>query len=156
MAATDELDATEPAGVPEFADVEILAAPDDGLHHHVFLPALLAGLHDLPGLLEGGAGGHGAGDVLAGAEGGDRLRGVEMDGRVDVDRIDLGVPDQVLEALVALFHPERLPDGIQLLLRALADGVHVRQGMPLVDGDEFGTEAESDDRDVQFAAHDGS
>ena len=92
--------------------------------------------------------------MLAGAERGDRLRGVQVDGGIDVHRVDVRVAQEILEALVALLHAESLAHRIQLVLRALANGVHVRLGVALVNGDELGSESETDDGDVEFAAHD--
>jgi len=153
VAAADELDAAESARVPEFAHIQVLAAPDDRLHHHVLLPALPGRFHDLAGFLDGGASGYGAGHVLAGAQRGDGLRRVQVDGRIDVHRIHRRIADQVFKRGVALLHSEGVAHGIQLVLGTLADGVHLGLRMALVDGDELGTESESDDGDVEFSAH---
>ena len=55
-----------------------------------------------------------------------------MDRRVDVHGIDFRILDQLFEALVALADAVLVADLIQLLLGALADGVHVGVGMVLV------------------------
>src|SRR6185503_3239704 len=72
------------------------------------------------------------------------------DGRIDVDDVDIRVLEQLFEIRVAPLHPEGLADGVQLFRRALANRIHVGIGMALVNGDEFGSESESDDGNVQF------
>ena len=79
------------AVVVQLLDEQVFPAVDDGLHHHVDLAARALGFDDLAALVDRGAHRHGAGHVLAGLERLDRHPGVVGDGRVDVDRIDVGV-----------------------------------------------------------------
>ena len=78
---------------------------------------------------------------------------MQVNGRVDVHRIHRRIADEVLEGGVALLHPEGIAYRIQLVLGTLANGIHLRMGMALIDGNELGTESESDDGDVEFSAH---
>ena len=150
MRAAQELDAAELARVAQFADVKEFARIDDRLHHHVILLRLLRGFDDLFAFFDRRGGGHGAGDMFAGLQGGDALRRVQMDGGIDVDRIDIRVLEQVFEAGVTLFDAVLVADLVQLFLGALADGVHVGVGMALVNGDEFRSEPEADDGHIDF------
>ena len=147
----EKLELAELALVEELFHKEVLAAIDHGLHHHVLEAGLFDQIDDLLAILDGGGHGHGAGHVLAGFESGDGLGGVIGDRRIDVDGMHLGILEQVAKLRVAPGHPGRhLRSAIQLLGRALADRVHIRVGMPLINGNEFGTEAEADDGDIDF------
>jgi hypothetical protein len=72
------------------------------------------------------------------------------DGRIDVHEVDVRVGQHVVIAGVARVDAEGVADGVALGVRALADGVHVRLWMLLVDGDEFRAEAESDNGDTHL------
>ena len=98
VAAAQELDPAELALVVQLLDEQVLAAVDDGLHHHVDLAALSLRLDDLTALVDRGGHRHRAGHVLAGSERGDRLRGVIGDRRVDVDGVDVRVGEQLLRS----------------------------------------------------------
>ena len=50
--------------------------------------------------------------------------------------------------LISLLHSVFVADLVEDFLRALADGVHVRLWMALVDGNELGTETEADNSDI--------
>src|SRR5262249_22736963 len=101
VAAAQGLDPAQLALVVQLLDEEVLPAVDDRLHHHVDLAGLAPGLDELLALLDGGGHRHGAGDVLAGPQRGQALRGVVGDGRVDVDGVDSRVPEQLVEVGVA-------------------------------------------------------
>ena len=66
--------------VEQFLHVKILAGIHDGLGHHVFEAGFLDQLDDLLAVLDARGHRHGAGDVLAGLEGGDGLPAVIGDG----------------------------------------------------------------------------
>ncbi len=89
--------------------------------------------------------------MLAGLERSHRLPGVIGDRRVDVDGLDVGVPEQLVEVGVAPGDAESVADGIQLLLRSLTDGVQVGLGMTLVDGNKLRPKAETDEGNVNLA-----
>ncbi len=150
MARLHELKFAEFAGIEQFLHEKILARIHDGFGHHVFQPGLLHEFHDLLAVLDVRGHRHGAGDVLAGLQRGDGLPAVIGNGRVDVDRIDVWIFEQILEFRVAFPHAEVIADLIQLLLGALADRVHVGIGMPLIERDEFRAEAKSHNGDVYF------
>ena len=61
-----------------------------------------------------------------------------------MNRIDLRVLEQLSVIFVPLRDTEGLADGVELLPGALADCVHLRVGMALIDGNELGAEAEAD------------
>ena len=65
--------------------------------------------------------------------------------------VDVGVGQDLLKVGVAGFHAEGVANVIELLARALADGVHVGVGVLLVDGDELGSKTKADDGDVDLA-----
>ena len=75
-----------------------------------FRPVFFDQLDDLPALVDRGRHRHGAHDVLAGLEGGDRHRRVIGNRRVDVDEIDLRVRQHVLVLRVALLDLEGVAD----------------------------------------------
>jgi len=101
VAAAEELDPAEFARVVEFFDEQIFTTINNRLHHHVDLARLPLRGHDLAAVLDRGRHRHGAGDVLARLERGDRLPGVVGDRGVDVDGVDLGVLEDVGEVGVA-------------------------------------------------------
>ena len=70
-----------------------------------------------------------------------------------MDSIYLGVLEHVLEVLVAHAHTPVITAFLELLGIALTDGIAVRVRMLLPDGDELGSESETDDGDVEFLAH---
>ena len=94
---------------------------------------------------------HRAANVLAGLQRRDALPAVVGNRRVDVHHVHIRILDQLLEIRVALFNPEGVSHGVQLVLRPLANRVHIRLRMPLVDGNELRPKAESDDGDVYAA-----
>ena len=110
------------------------------------LAAGALGLDDRPALVDRGGHRHGAGHVLAGLEPGQALAGVVGDGRVDVDGVDLGIGQHVVELRVALGDAERVAQLVELLLAALADGVHLGLRMVLIDGNELGPKTQTHDR----------
>src|SRR5262249_28955849 len=89
-------------------------------------------------------------DVLAGPQRGDRLRGVVGDRRVDVDGVDVGVFEEVVDAGVAAPYAELVAAPVELGLVTAADGDHLGVGVRLVGGDELGPEVESDDGDANL------
>src|SRR5262249_2560897 len=97
----------------------------------------------------------GAGDVLAGLEGRQALRGVIGDRAVDVDRVDVRVLEQVVVIAVALLDAELVAGAIEFGLVPAADGRHLVVRVGLVDGNELGPEPEADDGDANFPGHDG-
>ncbi len=145
VAAAQELDPPELALVVQLLHEQVLAAVDDGLHHHVDLAALALRLHDLAALVDRRRRRHGAGDVLAGLERCDRLRRVIRDRRIDVDGVDVRVAQQILVARVARRDAEPVAARVELGLVAAADGVHLGVRVPLVDRNELGAEPEPDD-----------
>ena len=145
VAAAQELDAPELALVVELLRKQVLAAVDDGLHHHVDLAALALRFDDLPAFVDRRGRRHRAGDVLPRLEGSNRLRRVVGNRRVDVHRIDVGVREQLLEARIPRLDAELVAAGVELLPIAPADPVHLRVRVLLIDGDELGAETETDD-----------
>ena len=115
-----------------------------------FNPVSLHEVDDLLALVERGGHRHGAGDVFAGLERLDRLAAVIGNRRVDVNGMDVRIREQVLVGSVAFRDAELVADFIQLGLGPLADGIHVRIRMTLIDRDELGAETEADDGDVDL------
>jgi hypothetical protein len=94
--------------------------------------------------------------VLTGFEGRDRHRCVVGDRRVDVNGVDVGILKQLGEVGVAGFHAEPIPDLVEPLAVPAADGIHLRARVILINWNEFGPEAETDNRhaDRLIARHD--
>ena len=88
--------------------------------------------------------------MLAGFQCRDALRSVQVNRGVDMHRIDFRIVDQFLEALIPFRDTVLVADFVQLLLRALADGIHVRVRVVLVDRDEFLAKPQSDNCDIQL------
>ena len=63
--------------------------------------------------------------------------------------------DKTSKTRVALIDPERVADGVERLLRAPADRVHVSVGMPIVNRYELRAEAKADDGNVEDLRHEG-
>ena len=76
------------------------------------------------------------------------MLGVVGDGCVDVDRVDAWIGEQLIVVGEPFLDAILVTDFIQLRLSALADGHHVGIRVALVDRDKLGTEAETDNRDV--------
>jgi len=151
MAGLQKLDFAELPLFVEFLDVKKLAGIDHRFHHDVFLFRLLDEVHDFFAVLNTRGHRHGAGDVFAGLERGDGLPGMIGNRRVDVNGLNLRVLQQLVEIVVASLHSEGIPDGVELFAGALADGVHVGVGMPLVNGDKLRAKAQPDYGDVDLA-----
>src|SRR3954447_16184105 len=64
--------------------------------------------------------------------------------------IDVWVSQHILISGVALGDTELVADLVELLLGALADRVHVRLGMLLVDRNKLRSKTQPDDGDVHF------
>lgn len=62
-------------------------------------------------------------------------------GAVDVDEVDGGIFEDLLEAGISLVDAEFIADFVELGFVATTDGRDVAEGVVLVDGDEFGAEA---------------
>ena len=148
MGGFEELELAEFAIIVKLFHEEELAGVDDGFHHHVFQARGGAEIDDCFTVLDGGRHGDGAGDVLASLEGGDGLLGVIGNGGVDVDGVDRGISEDVFEIGVALFDAIFIADLVERGFGALTNGHEIGVRMALVNGDEFGTEAEADDCDV--------
>ena len=151
MARLQELDFAEVAFFVELLEVKKLAGIDDGFHHDVFFFRLPHEVHDFPAVLDAGRHRHGAGDVFAGLERGDRLPGVIGNGGIDVDRVEGRVFKQLVEIVVPVLHAKRVADRVQFFAGALADGVHVGAGVPLVDGNELRAKAQPNNGDVNLS-----
>ena len=67
----------------------------------------------------------------------DGLGRVVRDRGVDVDGVYLWVLENILKAAVAFLHAEEIPDGVQILLVALANRMHVCLGMVLINWNEL-------------------
>ena len=93
VASANKLDPSQTTGIPQFPHIQILPAPDHRLHHHVLLPALTSRLHDLASFLHRGARRHRAGHMLARAQSGDGLRRVQVNGRINMHRVDQRIAD---------------------------------------------------------------
>ena len=152
----EELQATEFAVIVELLHEEEFTGVDDRLHHHVAQARGLHQFHDLFAFGDRGRHRDRAGHVLAGLEGGDGLATVVRDGRVDMDRVDFRVLEERVEVRVALRDLVAVADRLELLRIALADRDDLRVRVGLVDGDEFGAEAEAGQRDANLrSAHGG-
>jgi hypothetical protein len=92
--------------------------------------------------------------MLARLQRGNRLRRMIRDRRVDVDGVDVRILQQVLVARVAGGDAEAVAARVELFLVPPADRVHLGIGVTLIDRDELGAEAESDERDANlFVSH---
>jgi hypothetical protein len=76
---------------------------------------------------------------------------MKMYGGVDVNGIHFGIAQKGLVIRVALVYPELLADLVEACLSSLADGVHVRVRVALIDGDELFAEAQADNCDIDFS-----
>jgi len=78
---------------------------------------------------------------------------VIRDRGVDVDRVDIGIFEEFVVVGVAPWNAKSVLNGLQFLGIALADGEEMGVGVGLVDRNKFRTEAETDDGDIYFFAH---
>jgi uncharacterized protein involved in tellurium resistance len=88
--------------------------------------------------------------VFSGFQGGDGVGGVVGDGGIDMNGIDLGDRRGDRRSPCSVFNAVFVADRVELGLGALADGGQFGVRMALVNGNEFGAEAETDDCDVWF------
>ena len=108
------------------------------------------GLDEIGHLLHGDPRGHGAVHVLAGAQGGGRLRPVEPVLGEESHGVDAGVRAELLEAGAGLGDPVSFGGGGELVGVEVAQHHRLHQGMGLEEGDEVGGEgAAADDADTQ-------
>jgi hypothetical protein len=140
-------------GIAQLFDVQVLARVDHGFHHHVLLARGFRSLDDLPALVNAGSHRHGAGDVLAGFQRRHAHRRMLVNGGVDVHHIDVGIFEHLVVVGVALLDVEGVADGIELILAALANGVHIGIRVILVDGDELCPEAQAGYGNIDLFIH---
>ena len=145
VARLQELQLAQGTVLVELLHVEELAAEYDRLHHHVAEAGGVAELDDAFAVLDTGRHGHGAGDVFARFERGDRHRRVVGNRRVDMDEVDVGIFQQLGVVGVAAADPECVADPVEAAAVALADREHVGVRVPLINRDELGAEPEADD-----------
>src|SRR5208337_182456 len=132
----------------ELLRVEILPRIEHGFGHHVFETGLANEMHDLAALLDRERHRDGAHDVLPRLQGGHRHPAVVAERRIDMDEVNVGIGQDLAEALVAAVNAERIADLVERNTRPATDRVHVCPRMPLIDGNELRPEAETDDRDI--------
>jgi hypothetical protein len=137
----------------EFLEKEELARVNDRFGHHVLEAGLLHQLDDLLAILDGRRHRHRTHDVLAGFEGRDGHRRVIRNRRIDMHGIDLRILEEVCVALVPGADAGGVADLVELLSRPLANRVHVRERVLLINRNEFGAESEADDGDIGLFAH---
>lgn len=137
VARLKKLNFAQLALLVELFDVQKLSGVDHRLHHHVFESGFLTQVDNRLAVFHRSRHGNGAGDVLTRLERSDGLGRVVRDGCVDVDGVDLWVLENILIAAVAFLHTEEIPDGVQILLVALANRMHVCLGMVLINGNEL-------------------
>ena len=78
-------------------------------------------------------------------------------GAVDVNGIHLGILEHIFKSCVSDIHAPVVAHFLEFIRIALANGVTGRVWMFLPNGNEFGSEAESNDRDIDLLfAHSGS
>ena len=145
----EKLEFAEFALVIEFLHEEEFTRVDHGFHHHVFEPGGGTEFDDRFAVLDGSGHGHGAGHVFSGFERGDGVFGVIRDCGVEVDGIDVGIGEDLLESGVALFDAVFIADFVEGGFGALADGGQFSSRVALVNGDEFGSKTEADDCDAK-------
>src|SRR5665647_2366153 len=86
-------------------------------------------LRDRAALVERHCHRHGTSDVLASAQGCDRMLGMVRDWRIDMHSVELGVCDHVLETRKSTLYAEGVPDAVEGVLASLADRIHSRIGV---------------------------
>jgi hypothetical protein len=87
--------------------------------------------------------------VLSGFQGCDHLIGVQLQGSVDVDDVDVGVGQHFVVVGVSDLDAVLVTDLVQFGFGSLADCVHFSVRVLLVNGDEFGAEFQADDADLE-------
>jgi hypothetical protein len=90
--------------------------------------------------------------MFAGVKCGNTLRGVKVNGGVDVHRVDFRIAQKCLIIEVALFDTELVADFVETRLGPLADGVHLRVGVTLIDGDKLLAEPQTDNGYIDFSS----
>ena len=91
--------------------------------------------------------------MLAGVQGGERLAGVVLDRRVDVNGVDLGVVQDLLEVGVSLGDLPAVAAFVEVFLRPSADRRDLGPRVRLVDRNKLSAKTEADDRDPGSVAH---
>jgi hypothetical protein len=147
----EKLQLAEFALVVELLHEKKFTGVDDRFHHHVVQAGFLTKLYDGLAILDGGCHRHCAGNVFACAQCREGVLGVIWNRRVDVDCVNVRIGEDVGILLIALFDTELVADLFEGFGIPLADRGHFRIRMALIDGYEFGTEAETDDGDAGFA-----
>ena len=93
--------------------------------------------------------------MLAGLQGHHHLVGMDLQRGVDMHDVDFRIPQHLGIIRVTDVDSKIIPGLVQLFPRALADGVHVGMRIALINRNEFFSEFETDDGDVQFLRHAG-
>jgi hypothetical protein len=71
-----------------------------------------------------------------------------------VDRVYVGILNQLRKIGKSIFDPELVPDLIELRPVSPADGVQLGIRMTLINRYEFSAKTQSDDGDAHFSGHD--
>ena len=151
MAGLHELQLAEFPLVEQLFQEEILARIHDRLGHHVFKAGLLLQIDDLFAVGDAGSHRNRTSNVFARFQASHAHPAVVGNRGVDVDGIEVRVFEQLAVIGVAFLDAERIADRIELRPVTLADRVQVGLGMPLVEGDEFSSETQTDNRNIDFS-----
>ena len=109
---------------------------DHRLHHHVVHAAAALRFDDLVHLIHGAPHDDGAGAVLSGVQRLDALRSVELERRDEVDSVDVGGGERILQAGKAALNAEVIAHRLQLFGIDVADGDFTDIGVVLVQLDK--------------------
>ena len=145
MTRREVLQLAEFALVVKLLDKQKFAAVNHRLSHHVLEAGFVDGLAKFLALGDRCCHWHGAHHMLAGAQGLDGLRRVIGDRRVNMNRINLGIGQQLFVIRVALGDGELVGHGVHLRLVAPTHRDEVGVGMRLVDGNKLCAETEADE-----------
>ncbi|OPZ11924.1 MAG: hypothetical protein BWZ10_02140 [candidate division BRC1 bacterium ADurb.BinA364] len=150
MGAAQELNAAEFAAVAQGLGIEELPGENGRFHHHIVFSGLALGLDDRPKVGHADRHRHGAGAVLAGAQGGDGLRGVVRNAGYQMNGVDIVGLNRLLDRMELPGDAESSADATQPLRVEIANGDRLDIGMIQVNRHEFGAESHSSDRDANF------
>ncbi len=150
MARLYELQPAELARIEQLFHEKVFSRIHHGFHHHVCEARRFHEIDDLPAIFDARGHRHRAGNVFAGLQRLQRLHGMVGNWSVDMNGMHAVVLQQIVVSAVTPLDFESIADGIEFLFAPLADRIHVRRGMALINRDELRAESKSGNCDVDF------
>ncbi len=150
MRGLEVLDLAKLSTLIHILDEQKLAAIDHRLSHHVLQASLGDKFTDFFAFLDSRRHRHRTHDVLACLERGNAHTCMVANRAIDMNKVDFGVSQNVVEIYIALRDTERIANFMKFNLITPTDRRDIHQRMFLIDGNKLGTKTEADKSSIQY------